>query len=51
VNRSTVSTAIRQIRPLLVNRGFATMSGQRLHTLADVVAYAAADGRVPAGYW
>ena len=44
VDRSTVSAAIRQIRPLLANRGFATVSGQRLHTLADVLAYAAAEG-------
>jgi hypothetical protein len=44
VDRSTVSNAIRQIRPLLANRGFATPSGQRLHTLADVLAYAAAEG-------
>jgi hypothetical protein len=44
VDRSTVSAAIRQIRPLLANRGFATPSGVRLHTLADVLAYAAAEG-------
>jgi hypothetical protein len=44
VDRSTISTAIRQIRPLLANRGFATPAGVRLHTLADVVAYAAAEG-------
>jgi hypothetical protein len=44
VERSTVSAAIRQIRPLLANRGFATPSGQRLHTLADLLAYAVAEG-------
>jgi hypothetical protein len=44
VDRSTVSAAIRQIRPLLANRGFATPSGVRLHTLADVLAYAATEG-------
>jgi DDE superfamily endonuclease/Helix-turn-helix of DDE superfamily endonuclease len=44
VDRSTVSAAIRQVRPLLANRGFATISGVRLATLADVVAYAAAEG-------
>ncbi len=44
VDRSTVSAAIRQIRPLLANRGFATPTGQRLHTLADILAYAAAEG-------
>jgi hypothetical protein len=44
VDRSTVSHAIRQIRPLLAGRGFVTPSGQRLHTLADVLAYATAEG-------
>jgi len=44
VDRSTISTAVRQVRPLLANRGFATPAGQRLHTLADVLAYAAAEG-------
>src|SRR5262249_9199812 len=44
VQRSTVSAAVRQVRPLLANRGFATPTGQRLHTLADVLAYAAAEG-------
>jgi len=46
VDRSTVSNAVRQIRPLLAGRGFATPSGQRLHTLADVLAYAAAEGLI-----
>jgi hypothetical protein len=44
VDRSTISAAVRQVTPLLANRGFATPSGQRLHTLADVLAYAAAEG-------
>ena len=44
VERSTISNAVRQIRPLLANRGFATPTGVRLHTLADVLAYAAAEG-------
>jgi DDE superfamily endonuclease/Helix-turn-helix of DDE superfamily endonuclease len=44
VQRSTVSAAVRQVRPLLAGRGFATPQGQRLHTLADVLAYAAAEG-------
>jgi len=44
VDRSTISAAIRQITPLLANRGFATPTGVRLHTLADVFAYAAAEG-------
>jgi hypothetical protein len=44
VDRSTISGAIRQIRPLLANCGFATPSGQRLRTLADLLAYAAVEG-------
>jgi hypothetical protein len=44
VDRSTISAAIRQIRPLLANRGYATPTGVRLHTLADLFAYAAAEG-------
>lgn len=44
VHRTTVSNAIRQIRPLLAGRGFATPTGVRLSTLADVFAYAAAEG-------
>jgi hypothetical protein len=46
VDRSTISTAVRQILPLLAGRGFATPTGVRLHTLADVLAYAAAEGLV-----
>ena len=46
VDRSTVSFAVRQITPLLANRGFATTTGVRLHTLADVLVYAAAEGLV-----
>src|SRR5919204_386767 len=44
VDRSTVSAAVRQIRPLLATRGFATTTGVRLRTLADVFAYAQAEG-------
>jgi hypothetical protein len=44
VDRSTVTRAIGQIRPLLAGRGCALPSGVRLRTLADVVAYAAAEG-------
>lgn len=44
VGRSTVTRAIGQVRPLLAGRGFAWPSGIRLHTLADVFAYAAAEG-------
>lgn len=46
VDRSTVTRAVREIRPLLAARGFAVPGepGVRLHTLADVFAYAAARG-------
>ncbi|MDQ2874042.1 MAG: transposase [Actinomycetota bacterium] len=44
VHRSTVTRAIREIRPLLAARGFAVPQGRRLKTLADVFAYAAAHG-------
>ena len=46
VDRSTVSRAIGEIRPLLAARGFAVPDepGVRLRTLADVFAYAAARG-------
>jgi hypothetical protein len=43
VDRSTVTRAIGQVRPLLARRGFATPTGVRLATLADVFAYAAAE--------
>jgi DDE superfamily endonuclease/Helix-turn-helix of DDE superfamily endonuclease len=43
VDRSTVTRAVTQIRPLLARRGCATTTGVRLHTLADVFAYAAAE--------
>jgi hypothetical protein len=46
VDRSTISIAVRQILPLLAGRGFATPTAVRLHTLADVLAYAAAEGLV-----
>ena len=44
VHRSTVTRAVREVRPLLAGRGYATPHGQRLSTLADVFAYAAACG-------
>ncbi len=44
VLRSTVTRAVRQVRPLLAGRGYATPAGPQLHTLADVFAYAAARG-------
>jgi hypothetical protein len=44
VDRATVTRAIGQVRPLLAARGFATATGTRLHTLADVFGCAAAEG-------
>ena len=46
VDRSTVTRAVREVRPLLAARGFAVPGepGVRLRTLADVFAYAAARG-------
>ena len=46
VDRSTVTRAVREIRPLLAARGFAVHDNPevRLRTLADVFAYAAAEG-------
>ena len=46
VDRSTVTRAVHEIRPLLAARGFAVPgeAGVRLHTLADVFAYATAKG-------
>jgi hypothetical protein len=46
VDRSTVTRAIHEIRPLLAARGFAVPGepGVRLRTLADLFAYAAARG-------
>lgn len=46
VDRSTITRAVHEVRPLLAARGFA-VPGQadlRLHTLADVFAYAASQG-------
>ncbi|MEU2866497.1 transposase family protein [Streptomyces mirabilis] len=46
VTRPTVTRAIHEIRPLPARRGFAVPQrpGARLHTLADVYAYAEAEG-------
>ena len=44
VHRCTVTRAVREVRPLLAGRGYATPQGRRLSTLADVFAYAAAHG-------
>ena len=46
VDRSTITRAVHEIRPLLAARGFAVPGrpGVRLRTLADVFAYASAEG-------
>lgn len=46
VDRSTITRAVGEIRPLLAARGFAVPGkpGLRLKTLADVFAYAASEG-------
>jgi DDE superfamily endonuclease len=46
VDRSTITRAVHEIRPLLAARGFAVpgQPGLRLKTLADVFAYAASQG-------
>ncbi|WP_260462434.1 transposase [Streptomyces sp. TRM72054] len=46
VDRSTITRAVHEIRPLLAARGFAVRGSPdlRLRTLADVFAYAAAEG-------
>jgi SAM-dependent methyltransferase len=46
VHRSTITRAVREVRPLLAARGCAVPEepGVRLRTLADVFAYAAAEG-------
>jgi DDE superfamily endonuclease len=46
VDRSTITRAVHEIRPLLAARGFAVpgQPGLRLRTLADVFAYAASQG-------
>ncbi|MGH2376304.1 MAG: transposase family protein [bacterium] len=46
VDRATITRAVQEIRPLLARRGFAVPDrpGIRLKTLADVFAYAAAEG-------
>ena len=46
VDRSTITRAVHEVRPLLAKRGFAVPGkpNLRLRTLADVFAYAAAEG-------
>ena len=43
VDRSTITRAVRRVRPLIAGRGYATPHGPRLRTLADVFAYAQAN--------
>ena len=51
MDRSTVTRAVREIRPLLAARGLAVphRPGVRLRTLADVFAYAAEGAELRAG--
>ncbi len=53
VDRSTVSGAIHEVRPLLASRGFAVPGrpGVRLRTLEDVFAYAEGRRGQPADRW
>ena len=45
VDRSTISRAIGEVRPLLAERGCRVAEGVRLRTLADVIAYLGATGQ------
>ncbi|MFI6510834.1 transposase family protein [Streptosporangium sp. NPDC050855] len=45
VDRSTVTRAIHQIRPLLAERGCSIAAGRRLRTLADVVSHLGNSGQ------
>nr|WP_222515309.1 transposase family protein [Streptomyces salinarius] len=45
VDRSTITRAIGEVRPLLADRGCTIAPGRRLHTLAEVIDYLGADGR------
>ena len=48
VNRTTISRAVQETRPLLIQHGLATgQPAARLHTLADISAYAASQGITP----
>lgn len=44
VDRSTITRAISEVRPLLAERGCTIAPGQRLHTLAEVIDYLGTDG-------
>ncbi|MFI7005546.1 transposase family protein [Streptomyces sp. NPDC050145] len=45
VDRSTITRAIGEVRPLLAERGCTIAPGRRLRTLAEVIDYLGADGR------
>ncbi|MDX3641719.1 transposase family protein [Streptomyces sp. MB09-02B] len=45
VDRSTITRAIDEVRPLLAERGCTVASGLRLRTLADVIDHLGADGQ------
>jgi hypothetical protein len=45
VDRSTITRAIGEVRPLLAERGCTIAPGQRLRTLAEVIDYLGAEGR------
>ncbi|MGW4949743.1 transposase family protein [Streptomyces parvulus] len=45
VDRSTITRAISEVRPLLADRGCTIRPGQRLRTLAEVIDYLGSDGR------
>jgi DDE superfamily endonuclease/Helix-turn-helix of DDE superfamily endonuclease len=44
VDRSTITRAVHEVRPLLAQRGLLPRTGPRLHTLMDAFAYAHATG-------
>ncbi|WP_160145139.1 helix-turn-helix domain-containing protein [Actinacidiphila yanglinensis] len=45
VDRSTITRAISEVRPLLAERGCTIAPGQQLRTLAEVIDYLGAEGR------
>ena len=49
VDRSTITRAISEVRPLLAERGCTVEGGLRLHTLADVITHLGASGQLGLG--
>ncbi|MFI1972868.1 transposase family protein [Streptomyces cinnamoneus] len=45
VDRSTITRAVGEVRPLLAERGCTVEAGLRLRTLADVIAHIRATGQ------